>query len=209
MLCFKFKLPRQNKIIIGIMEKILISKSLFIILDCLDWILEEMEKRVFLTPWLDESSIHPFSPVEERIWEITNGVEIMFCVERLVRNHIDEEALRIIGVFINIGVRLGFVKNQAAVSPERITIGVRSFWAKGIIKGWLGVISIQFRALPPMIAAKVIKNIGVIIGESLSVRLEQGMECLGDHRINIIMRREYPAVSPVAKKAIRYTKELD
>lgn len=164
MLRFKFKLPKQNRIIIGIIEKILISKSLFIVLDCLDWILEEMEERALLVPWPDESSIHPFSPVEERTWEVINGTEIIFCVERFVRNHIDEEALRVIGALINIGVKLGFVKNQAVDIPKRIIIGVRIFWGKGIIKGWEGLINIQFKALPPIIAAKVIRSIGITIG---------------------------------------------
>jgi hypothetical protein len=52
------------------------------------------------------------------------------------------------------------------------------------------VINIQFKALPPRIAVRVIKNIGVVINKSLSVRFEQGMECLGVHRIIIIIRIE-------------------
>lgn len=178
------------------------KRSLFIILDCLNWILEEIEERVDLEPWPDEISIHPFSPSRVSRWEETNGMEIIFCVERFVRNHIDEEEWRRRGVLINIGVIFGFEKIQAVIRPSKVTIGVRVFRGVGINMGWQGEISVQFKALPPRIAAKVIINIGVIIGKSLSVRLEQGIACFGDHKIIIIIRREYPAVRPVAKKAI-------
>jgi hypothetical protein len=89
-----------------------------------------------------------------------------------------------------MGVNFGLVSHQAENRPIKITIGVNIFWERGKIIGWLGVINIQFKALPPRIAVRVIKNIGVVINKSLSVRFEQGMECLGVHRIIIIIRIE-------------------
>ncbi|MBA1447027.1 MAG: hypothetical protein FE835_19500 [Gammaproteobacteria bacterium] len=171
--------------------------------------MEEIVAKDILVPCLDESSIHPFSLVDERKIDVFKGVEIIFCVAKKVRNHIDDDEWRIIGVLENIEINLEFVINQAVVKPIKITRGVKIFWEKGIIRGWLGLIRIQFNALPPKIAAKVIRNIGAIIGRSLSVRLEQGIECFGAHKIIIIIRREYPAVSPVAKKAIKKIKEFD
>jgi len=160
------------------------------ILDWINWILEEIEVRVMSVPWLVESSSHPFSLVRDNKWEDFKGEEITFCVERWTRNHIEEEEWRAKGVLINIGVKFGLESSQAIISPIIITIGVRIFCEKGRIKGWLGLIRIQFSILPPKIAVKVIKNIGVIIGKSLSVKFEQGIECFGAHRIIIIIRRE-------------------
>jgi hypothetical protein len=67
MLRFKFKLPRHNSIIIGRIENTLINRSLFIIFDWVNWILEEIDERVVFVPLLDTISTHPFSPTEERM----------------------------------------------------------------------------------------------------------------------------------------------
>jgi len=192
----------------GTIENILIRSSLLNILDWISWDLEETAVRVISVPWLVANSNHPFSPVKESRWEVFKGEAIMFWVERWVRNHIEEEEWRVMGVLINIGVKLGPENSQAVIKPIRITTGVKIFCEKGRINGWLGLIRIQFKTLPPRMAVRVIRNIGVIIGKSLSVRFEQGIECFGVHKIIIIMRREYPAVSPVAKKAIKKINEL-
>ncbi len=190
MLCFKFKLPRHKINIMGMIIIAPINRNLFIILDWVCWREEEAKEKDFIKPWLKEASSHPFSLVKVRTCEDIRGFLIISWDVKLARNHIDVEAFRVLGVLRKREIRNGLVRFQEQAIPKMITIGVKSFWVREIVNGMLGAWRIQFKAQPPIIAVKVIILIEAEIKKFVSDKLVQGMECLGAHKIIVIIRRE-------------------
>lgn len=202
-LCFKFKLPRNKRLMsmIGISSAIRVSCDVIIFL-CSFWRFEDVSEERVRMPCPPPSSSHPWSRVFNIRAPVLRGALIINWEDSGARNHIMQEAaLKLVMVLreavfiVNI---LVFCQNKNA--PVKVTIIVRSFRWSGRNISSCGVRISQFRADPPAIAvmAKNVEGRDNIMSSLFTLCI--GREQEGAHIVAIRNRIVYEAVSPVARK---------
>lgn len=93
-------------------------------------------------------------------------------------------------------------KDQAKARPMIVTNIVKPFSEEGKKASNVGETIIQFKRLPPVMAPKPRRNIGISILKESDSNWDKGEEARGAQVTLIINRVEYLAVRPVAIKKI-------